>query len=205
MADDLTTELLRKGLERIADGMEGYVEELNAVDGTLGDGDLGVTTARGLRSVKAELANLPEDVGMALMSCAQAFVKISGSTFGTLVAIGVMSAAKATRGRQEVPWQDTPALLAGAIAAMSQRGKANLGDKTMLDSLEAVRAACEDVKEPSGLLPAASAALSGALEEFRDKPCLQGRARIFGDKSVGQHDPGMLAIKRIIDALNASP
>jgi len=205
MADGLTTELLREGLRRIADGMESYVQELNAVDGALGDGDLGVTTVRGLRSVKAELADLPEDVGMALMSCAQAFVKISGSTFGTLVAIGLMSAARATRGCQEVPWQDTPALLAGAIAAMSQRGKAALGDKTMLDALEAVRVACEDVKEPSALLPAASAALAGALEEFREKPCLQGRARIFGEKSVGQHDPGMLAIKRMIDVLKASP
>ena len=205
MADGLTTELLREGLRRIADGMESYVQELNAVDGALGDGDLGVTTVRGLRSVKAELADLPEDVGMALMSCAQAFVKISGSTFGTLVAIGLMSAARATRGCQEVPWQDTPALLAGAIAAMSQRGKAALGDKTMLDALEAVRVACEDVKEPSALLPAASAALAGALEEFREKPCRQGRARIFGEKSVGRHDPGMLAIKRMIDVLKASP
>ena len=205
MADGLTTELLREGLRRIADGMESYVEELNAVDGSLGDGDLGVTTVRGLRSVKAELADLPEDVGMALMNCAQAFVKISGSTFGTLVAIGLMSAARAARGRQEVPWQDTPTLLAGAIAAMSQRGKALLGDKTMLDALEAVRVACEDVKEPGALLPTASAALAGALEEFREKPCLQGRARIFGEKSVGQHDPGMLAIKRMIDVLRASP
>ncbi|MFB3880810.1 MAG: dihydroxyacetone kinase subunit L [Armatimonadota bacterium] len=205
MADGLTTALLRESLRRLADNMESYVEELNAVDGALGDGDLGVTTARGLRSVKEALTSLPEDVGMALMNSAQAFVKISGSTFGTLVAIGMMSAAKATRGRQEVPWQEAPALLAGAIAAMSQRGKANLGDKTMLDSLEAVRLAWQEVNEPSALLPAASAALVGALEEFRDRPCLQGRARIFGEKSIGQDDPGMLAIKRIVDALRPSP
>ncbi len=203
MGDALTTESLRECLMCIADGIETYVEELNTVDGALGDGDLGVTTVRGFRSVKAELPNLPEDVGMALMNCSQAFVKISGSTFGTLVAIGVMSAAKATRGRQQVPWQEAPALLAGAIAAISQRGKAALGDKTMLDSLEAVRVAWESVKEPRDLLPAASAALAGALEAFRGRPCIQGRARIFGEKTIGQNDPGMLAIKRIVDSLHA--
>src|ERR1700753_3899434 len=100
----LTRENLAAGLIRIADHMETVAEELNAADGKLGDGDLGVTMVRGGRATKAVAAALPPEIGAALMKVAQAFTQISGSSFGTLVATGLMSAAKATKARTEVPW-----------------------------------------------------------------------------------------------------
>jgi phosphoenolpyruvate---glycerone phosphotransferase subunit DhaL len=76
---------------------------------------------------------------MALLKCAQAFTKLSGSTYGTLLATGLMSAAKATKGRTEVPWSEVSSLLASALQAMAQRSGGKLGEKTVLDALEAVR------------------------------------------------------------------
>jgi len=189
----------------MAAGMEAHAEELNTLDGMLGDGDLGVTVVRGLRGVQAAVPNLPGDVGMALLACAQAFTRTSGSTFGTLLAIGLMSAARATRGREDVPWQEMPSLLATAVAAISHRGDSRLGEKTMLDSLDAIRVACEGAKEPSDLLPCAMAAGKAALDEFRGKPAQQGRARIFGEKSVGRDDPGMVAVLRMVESLEHPP
>ena len=124
------------GLARIASHMQTVADELNAIDGQLGDGDLGVTLVRGARDVMAVLPDLPDDVGLALMKVAQALTKTSGSSFGTLLATGLMSGAKACRGRPRIEWSEISSLLAGAIEAMKARGGAKLGDKTVLDALE---------------------------------------------------------------------
>lgn len=197
----LTSESLGRGLARMCVRLESGADALNAADGALGDGDLGVTMQRGARGVQTILDTLPADVGLALMACAQAFVKISGSTYGTLLATGLMSAAKACRGREVVPWAEMSSLIAGALAAMQQRGKGALGDKTVLDALDAVRAATAGLDAPEKILAAAGAAVDRTMADFRGKPSRQGRARMFGDKSRGLDDPGMLALRHFLDAL----
>lgn len=201
MASSLSTEVLRQALARVAARMEACADELNALDGQLGDGDLGVTMVRGTRAVAAELASLPDDLGMAFLKCAQAFTKLSGSTYGTLLATGLMSAAKATKGRTEVPWSEVSSLLAGAGQAMAQRSGGKLGEKTVLDAIDAVRASTEGIDEPVAMAAAARRAAGECLLRFRDQPARQGRARIFGEKSVGKDDPGMVAFQRIVEAL----
>jgi dihydroxyacetone kinase-like protein len=204
MPTGFTTAVLREALARIAAKMEACADELNALDAQLGDGDLGVTMVRGTRAVAAELAGLPEDVGIALLKCAQAFTKLSGSTYGTLLATGLMSAAKATKGRTEIPWAEVALLLGNAWQAMAQRSGGKLGEKTVLDALEAVRAVAVGLDDPAVLLAAADHALAECLERFRGQPARQGRARIFGEKSIGKDDPGMVAFQRIIEGLKSS-
>lgn len=201
MPTSLNTPVLRHALARIAAKMESCSDELNALDAQLGDGDLGVTMVRGTRAVESELPDLPGDVGMALLKCAQAFTKLSGSTYGTLLATGLMSAAKATKGRTEVPWSEVSALLANALQAMAQRGGGKLGEKTVLDALEAVRVATHGIDDPTALVAAADQAVGKCLDQFRNQIARQGRARIFGEKSVGKDDPGMVAFQRIIEGL----
>lgn len=201
MSAGITTAVLRASLARLAAKMESCSDELNALDGQLGDGDLGVTMVRGTRAVAAELAGLPDDVGMALLKCAQAFTKVSGSTYGTLLATGLMSAAKATKGRTEVPWSEVSSLLASAVQSMAQRGGGKLGDKTVLDAIDAAQAATQGLDQPAELLKAADSSVRECLDRFRNQPARQGRARIFGDKTIGMDDPGMLAFERIIQGL----
>ena len=201
MSTALTTAVLREALQRIVQKLEACADELNSLDAQLGDGDLGVTMVRGSRGVAAEIPNLPDDVGMALVKCAQAFTRLSGSTYGTLLATGLMSAAKATKGRTEVPWSEVSSLLAGALQAMSQRSGGQLGEKTVLDALEAARAATQGHDDPAALVAAADRAVAECLDRFRHQPARQGRARIFGEKSVGKDDPGMVALQRMIEAL----
>src|SRR5208282_4448558 len=200
----ITTAVLRAALARVAARMESCSDELNALDAQLGDGDLGVTMVRGTRAMTSELPQLPDDVGMALLKCAQAFTKLSGSTYGTLLATGLMSAAKATKGRTEVPWLEVSSLLANALQAMAQRSGGKLGEKTVLDALEAVRAAADGIDNSGALVVAADQAVGECLVHFRNQPARQGRARIFGEKSVGKDDPGMVAFQRIIEGLKSS-
>jgi phosphoenolpyruvate---glycerone phosphotransferase subunit DhaL len=197
----LTTPVLAEGLKRIAAHMDTVADELNALDGQLGDGDLGVTMTRGGRALLDILPTLPADVGMALMACAQAMTKVSGSSYGTLLATGLLAAAKATRGRTEVPWSETASLLRAALEAMMTRGKASLGDKTVLDALDAAATAAEGKADPEAILRDATAAVEATLDRMRNVQAKIGRARIFGERSVGLDDPGMRAFRDILRGL----
>jgi dihydroxyacetone kinase-like protein len=199
----LTTPALADGLRRIAAHMDTVADELNALDGQLGDGDLGVTMTRAGRSLREVLPALPGDVGMALMACAQAITKVSGSSYGTLLATGLLAAAKATRGRTEVPWSETAALLRAACDAMMARGKAALGDKTVLDALDAAAQAAAGKTEGAEIAAALAAAADATLERMRGMQAKIGRARIFGERSIGLDDPGMRAFSEMLRGLSA--
>jgi dihydroxyacetone kinase-like protein len=197
----LTRAELVDGLGRIADHMETVADELNTLDGQLGDGDLGITMVRGAREVKTILAELPPEIGEALMKVAQAFTRVSASSYGTLVASGLMAAAKLTRGRTEVPWSETSALIAAALDQMRTRGKASLGDKTVLDTLDAAVKATAGLDDPAAIVAAARAAVAETMATCRTWPAKIGRARIFAEKSIGLDDPGQLAFLRVLDGL----
>jgi phosphoenolpyruvate---glycerone phosphotransferase subunit DhaL len=203
MADMLTTGSIRFAIGRLKEKMEACADELNELDGALGDGDLGVTMTAAARRLQADVPNLPEDLGIALFQCAQAFTRVTASTYGTLLATGLMAAAKTTRGRTEAPWTEVSALVGTALQAMSSRGKGQLGDKTVLDAVEAVRRATEGLGDPVALAAAADQAVAAALDDFRYLPFRQGRARIFGEKGLGRDDPGMVAFKRVVESLSA--
>jgi phosphoenolpyruvate---glycerone phosphotransferase subunit DhaL len=200
----LTTPVLAEGLKRIAAHMETVADELNALDGKLGDGDLGITMTRGGRALVDILPKLPDDLGMALMACAQAMTKVSGSSYGTLLATGLLAVAKATRGHTEVPWSETSALLRTALEAMQARGKASLGDKTVLDALDAAATAAQGKAEPADILQSTSAAVEATLQRMRGMQAKIGRARIFGERSIGLDDPGMRAFREVLLGLKKS-
>ena len=84
---------------------------------------------------------------------------------------------------------------------MIARGKAELGGKTVLDSLDAVAKALDGVADPAAAAEAAPQAARAALDAFRDRPATVGRARIFAEKSRGLDDPGMLAMALIVEAI----
>ena len=193
----VTRDSFLAAIDRVAVAMERDFDMLNTADGALGDGDLGVTMTRGMRAIIVMKDDLPNDMGMTLFQCAQAFTKSSGSSYGTLMATGLMSAAKTMRGQQSISQADIPALVAGARDKMQERGKAELGGKTVLDSLDYIARA---TAESEDMAKAATDAVDSALDDFRDKRATVGRARIFGEKSIGLDDPGMLAMQAVVKA-----
>ena len=197
----IDVEALKRAIAALAPAMEDAASELNAADGKLGDGDLGVTMQRGMRLVTETVDTLPEDLGRALMSCAQAFTKSSGSSYGTLLATGLMAMAKVLKGRDTAEGGEISGLVAAARDAMAARGKSETGAKTVLDSLEAISDATAGLDEAGESAAAAMPARARALDAFRDQPARIGRARIFAERSVGLDDPGMLAMDRIVRAL----
>ncbi len=193
---------LQDQLPRLAAHLESSAEELNGLDAQLGDGDLGVTMVRGSRQLLEIREELPDDWGMALLKCAQAFTKTSGSSYGTILATGLMAMAKQKKGQAEMDATEWAGLLKLALEAMQQRGKAELGQKTVLDPLSAAQKKLE--KAPEASLPDLIEVVQQTIDDFRDKPCQIGRARIFQDKSIGLDDPGMVAFKRLLEGLDSN-
>lgn len=191
-------DVLIAAIGRLNTAMERDFDMLNTADGALGDGDLGITMTRGMAAISENAQNLPDDLGMALLQCAQAFTKSSGSSYGTLLATGLMAMAKAVKGETEISTDRISDLVALARDKMQERGKAELGGKTVLDSLDAVAQATDGAPDAA---MAAATAVDDALVAFKDKKATVGRARIFAEKSVGMDDPGMLAMNRIVKAL----
>ena len=198
----ITTDSIKTAATKIAQLMEESADELNAADGLLGDGDLGITMVRGFREIIEVRDSLPYDVGMALFQCAKAFTKSSGSSYGTLLATGLMSVAKKKKGQQEIQVEEISALLDDALDAMKQRGKAELGDKTVLDVIAASSQAAKDQSDGSSVLKAINDAVTSTIDEFRSRQSKIGRARIFSEKSIGLDDPGMLAFRKMLEALS---
>ena len=198
----ITTDSIKTAVTKIAQMMEESADELNAADGLLGDGDLGITMVRGFREIIEVRDSLPDDVGMALFQCAKAFTKSSGSSYGTLLATGLMSVAKKKKGQQEIQVEEISALLNDALDAMKQRGKAELGDKTVLDVIAASSQAAKDQSDGSSVLKAINDAVTSTIDEFRSRQSKIGRARIFSEKSIGLDDPGMLAFRKMLEALS---
>ena len=198
----ISTDSIKTAATKIAQLMEESADELNAADGLLGDGDLGITMVRGFREIIEVRDSLPDDVGMALFQCAKAFTKSSGSSYGTLLATGLMSVAKKKKGQQEIQVEEISALLDDALDAMKQRGKAELGDKTVLDVIAASSQAAKDQSDGSSVLKAINDAVTSTIDEFRSRQSKIGRARIFSEKSIGLDDPGMLAFRKMLEALS---
>jgi dihydroxyacetone kinase-like protein len=110
-----------------------------------------------------------------------------------------MAVAKQKRGSVSIDDSEIPELLQASLAAMMARGKASLGDKTVLDAVDAAQ---KGISEAEGnLLESAIASVKQALGKFRDRENKIGRARIFAEKSVGLDDPGMITFLRILESL----
>lgn len=171
-----------------------------SLDGQIGDGDLGITLLKAFRELDRIKDTLPEDVGAALMQCAGAVSRVSSSSFGTAAGHLPHDGGEADQGTY-VCSLDVPDFLEKSVNAMMLRGKANLGDKTVMDAVIAASKSAAGKDDPAELLAAAKAGVDGVMAEFRDKPNRIGRARIFAERTVGMDDPGMVAFKVMVDAL----
>ena len=195
----ISKETLKLAIERIAAQIDPIGEEMNRLDGQLGDGDLGVTLVNGFRNLQGIKDDLPDDLGRALFAMAKSVTAVSGSSFGTLLATALMASGKQVKDTSAADWSELPALLQAAQDAMIARGGANLGDETMLDMMDKVISTLDGLQTPDEMLPAAKDAARQTLDAFRDKPNKIGRARVYAEKSIGLDDPGMMAIARMIE------
>ena len=193
----LNKEVLESIFEKLLSQAKKSYDEFNAADGKIGDGDLGITILNGLEEINNNKANFRDDMGENFMLCSQAFVKKSGSSFGTLIACSFINVSKNLKGKKECNHEDIMDIFETALKTIQERGKTKLGDKTIADSLDLI---IKKLKDNSNYSEVFKSATKQALENFKGKKILIGRARMFEDKTMDLDDPGMFALNRLTES-----
>ena len=188
-------------LSNCADRMIDAAPELNELDSALGDGDLGVTLEKCGKQIKLAIDDEHTTTSDLFKAGATACLRASGSSFGTLMAVAFMTAAKETVAMPVLSNVDVGPLIAKVNSALMARGRSNLGDKTAVDSLEAIRKAVHGLGDGDDLQKKVLQAAEISSKEFCTRPNKIGRARMFAEKSIGLKDPGMVAVERIVGVI----
>ena len=193
----LNKEVLTNIFKKLLEEAKNSYDDFNSADGKIGDGDLGVTILHGLEEVNNNISKFSDDMGANFMICSQAFVKRSGSSFGTLIAFSFMNISKNLKGKTECNHEDIVSIFEIALKTILERGKSNLGYKTIADSLNLIIKRLKDNKNYSKVFKSAT---KQALKDFRGKKIKIGRARMFEDKTKNLDDPGMFALNKLSES-----
>lgn len=203
MADTLTQPDVRAVLEQMATDLTASAETLRELDAAIGDGDLGITVTIGFQAMREALPGLADqDFSAMLMKSGMAFNRKAASTFGALFATMMMRAARVVKGVETIGAAELASMAQAAAQGVKERGKSDVGDKTLLDALvpaaDALTAASE---EGASLREALARAADAAEEGMRATASMKskvGRASWFSERTQGVQDPGATAVALMI-------
>ena len=188
---------------RMAENRERLIE----LDAALGDSDLGLTMNAGFAAAAEATATLEGlTPGEIFTKAGLTIATTAPSTMGTLLATGFMKGGKAVREKQTLELEDLAAMFTSFTEAVSARGKAKTGEKTVLDVLapvtETLSASAEAGAELAGALEKAAEAAEAGLLATRDMIAVHGRPAYYGEQSRGQQDPGATVGDLIVQAFS---
>jgi dihydroxyacetone kinase-like protein len=180
-------------------------QQLTDLDSAVGDGDFGISLDRGFTAVQAELtANPPADLRAVFQNVATVLIRTMGGTSGPLLGTFFLRAAAASAGKSELAPGDVVALFQAGVEGIQQRGKAALGDKTMLDALlpavDAMREALEAGTDLADIVERGAAAAEAGVQATRTMQARKGRGSYLGERSVGHQDPGATGAHLLLKA-----
>ncbi|MCB0893693.1 MAG: dihydroxyacetone kinase subunit L [Propionibacteriaceae bacterium] len=182
---------------------ETYFGELDAV---AGDGDFGYSLARGFEIVKQDWDNYDRtDPGVFLTKVAMAISARIGGTSGPIWGTAILRVGTALKGKETFEAADVVKGLRASVEGIKARGKAELGDKTLLDSLvPAIDTLEEQVNagaSPAEAVAAMAVTARKAADETAKLQARRGRASYTGERSIGSVDAGATAIAVLLEAL----
>ena len=171
-------------------------EQLTQLDAAVGDGDHGINMDRGMSAVLAKLdaATEEKDIGALLKTVGMTLVSTVGGAGGPLYGTLFLHMGTAVSGKDQLDPDDWAAALEAGIAGVQARGKAEPGDKTMIDALIPGRDALKSaLAEGASFEDALRQSADAAGQGMRDTIPLvarKGRASYLGERSAGHQDPG---------------
>ncbi|WP_430593031.1 dihydroxyacetone kinase subunit DhaL [Humidisolicoccus flavus] len=181
---------------------------LTALDRAIGDGDHGENLNRGYQAIVAKLDTLDDSAspGAVLKLLATTLISTVGGASGPLLGTAFLKGAMAAGDASELDAPTLVAVLTAARDGVVARGKAESGDKTMIDAwtpaVDAAAAAGEDV---TVVLRAAAAAAATGAASTEPLVARKGRASYLGERAIGHRDPGAqsssLILQAAVDAL----
>jgi len=177
------------------------------IDGQIGDGDLGITMAKGFMAARKETESSVEtDAGKLLTKTGVAIAKAAPSTMGTLVATGFMAGGRSVVGTDSVDMSRLAAFFKAFVEGIMQRGKAKPGEKTVVDvffpAAEAIASAAAEGKDLSEGMRLCFAAAKEGLARTRNMVAQHGRPAYYQERSREMEDPGATAGLLIIQGFH---
>ena len=192
-------------LQKIGNSIVANKEFLTDLDRAIGDADHGANMARGFTEVMNNVPQDEENIGAALKKTGMTLLSKVGGASGPLYGTAYMKAAGAVQGKTELSIEDLKAMLEAAIGGIKLRGKAERGEKTMLDALEpaldALTGAIEKGEDRDTCLNQMCDAAREGVEVTKTIRATKGRASYLGDRSIGHQDPGATSSLLTLEAI----
>ena len=202
----VTKEQILQWLQTVAVLLEQNKNYLTELDAAIGDADHGINMNRGFQKVVSQLPSVADkDIGSILKTVSMTLISSVGGASGPLYGTMFLRASTTVAGKSELSDEDMVALLQAAVDGVVQRGKANLGDKTMLDALspasEAFKQAVANGASTQEALQQAVAAAEEGMKSTIPLVAKKGRASYLGDRSANHQDPGATSAYLILKTL----
>ena len=201
---NISLEAVKAAFLKACSALRENSDYLISLDQALGDGDLGITARKIEEAVESYIASgiSQDDIGKFVMTAGMKINSAAPSTMGSLLAIALMRAGALAKDKTEIDPAMVAAMLRAAVQSVQEKGKAKLGDKTMLDALhpaaEAFASAIASGKDTKSavieMVEAAGKGMEG-VTPLRNKV---GRASWLGERTEGKIDPGCAMVEAIL-------
>jgi len=180
-------------------------EYLTQLDAAIGDADHGANMDRGFRAVMTKMPDISDkDIGTIFKTVGMTLISTVGGAGGPLYGTFFLQAGMKTAGKMELNLEEWTTALDAAVSGVIMRGKAELGDKTMVDALtpavNALKQALEQNENIEQALAESSEAARQGMEATTPLVARKGRASYLGERSAGHQDPGATSSYLILKA-----
>lgn len=205
MLDVINIQNAKEMLIYIADKIIGQKPYLTEIDSAIGDGDHGIGMAGGMQKAKDKLHKQEtfESVYDVFAIAGKAMLMSMGGASGVIFGSLYLSGAKGMEAKPELTASDLAAMERKSLEAIKERGKAQVGDKTMVDALEPAVIAMEENTEKGLLemLKAGEAAAAKGLEDTKGYTAKFGRAKSLMERAIGHQDAGATSVYLIFQGM----
>lgn len=191
--------------EKVKEEIEKNKDFLTDLDSAIGDADHGINMARGFSETLKLLPQDQEDIGLVLNKVGMTLLSKVGGASGPLYGTAFLKAGGTVTGKKSLCTEDVSTMLTAALDGVKLRGKANRGEKTMIDAIEpaldAIQKGIEENQSMMKCLELACDAARDGVEYTKTIRTTKGRASYLGDRSIGHQDPGATSSLIIMETI----
>ena len=198
---ELTATDLAAWVRRAGELIAEHADELTELDAAIGDADHGVNMKRGLTSAVEVLDPVPDSPEVVLKKVAMTLIARVGGASGPLYGTFFLRMAAVSAGRRGLDLDALVAAVEAGVGGIVQRGRAEAGDKTMLDAWFPALDSLRSGADLRAALQAAAAAADAGRAATESMRAMKGRASYLGERSIGHIDPGASSTALIVRAL----
>ena len=194
-----------KWITACADVLDENNHYLTKLDAAIGDGDHGINMDRGFKAVMLKLPDVADkDIGTILKTVGMTLISTVGGAAGPLYGTFFLQAGMKSTGKMELNLEDWLLALEAAVEGVVMRGKAELGDKTMVDALspavESLKHSMDDHMSIDQAIQLSAEAAKQGMVDTIPWVARKGRASYLGERSAGHQDPGATSSYLILQA-----